>query len=134
MKVRLKEDINIKDLAKDNWNGCQLDTLLFIAENYKLDKEQEVFEVKKMWDSYIMDGYIVNPIAFEIVEENKEENKEEKYIKITNAFMTSGKYKDGDILKAKDKFGGAVVDFEDGSSMWIAPNEYTELEIKVKEK
>jgi len=132
MKVRLKEDINIKDLAKDNWNGCQLDTLLFIAENYKSDKEQKVFEVKEEFGCYCIGDNVLNPIAFEIVEEDKEEKEEEKYIKITNAFLTFGKYKDGDILKAKDKLGGAVVDFEDGSSMWISPAEYTEIEIKEK--
>lgn len=132
MKVRLKKDINIKDLAKNYWNGCQMSTLNFIAFNYESDKEQEVFEAKKRRGNYLIDNYIVNPIAFEIVEEDKEEKEEEKYIKITNAFLTFGKYKDGDILKAKYKLGGAVVDFEDGSSIWISPDEYTEVEIKEK--
>ena len=132
MKVRLKEDINIKDLAKNCWNGCQMDTLRFIAENYEANGEQEIFEVEKEWNSYLIGNYIVNPIAFEIVEEEKEEKEEEKYIKITNAFMTFGKYKNGDILKAKDKLWGALVDFEDGSSLWISPEEYTEIEIKEK--
>lgn len=88
MKVRLKEDINIKDLAKDNWNGCQLDTLHFIADNYKANGEQEVFEVKKRLDIYLIDGYVVNPIAFEIIEEDKKQYLEVLKMQMENMRQT----------------------------------------------
>lgn len=77
MKVRLKENINIKDLAEDNWNGCKSSTLDFIELAYKPQGKQEVFEAgQRSWsENYFIEAfdneYIINRRALEIIEDKE---------------------------------------------------------------
>ena len=45
MKIRLKEDINIKDLMENDWEGCHSWTLDFLKQYYG---EREIFEAEKV--------------------------------------------------------------------------------------
>ena len=81
MRVKLKEDIRIKELSKNHWYGCRSDTMKFIDLFYNSDHEQDVIVATKESDGFYKiitnDGeYAVTPNAFEIIEEDKEiENK-----------------------------------------------------------
>lgn len=94
MKVRLKENISIKDIAKNCWNGCQMDTLCFLS-NYEAEEEQKIFDAEKEDGYYLIDGYLVNENAIEEVKESEEKG--------------NMKFKIGDRIvankKADDKYG-----------------------------
>lgn len=47
MKVRIKEDINLKDLAENNWNGCRYWTMDFLKKFYG---DNETFEAEATYD------------------------------------------------------------------------------------
>ncbi len=65
MKVKIKENINLKDLAENNWEGCRSDTLSFLDNYYGREKIFEVFAESRNY--YIINGYLVNKKCFEEV-------------------------------------------------------------------
>ena len=76
MKVKLKEDINLKDLKENHWEGCMSWTLQFLEKYYDTKEEFEAEEANeggyKIYGTNIEKDYIVvNKKCFEIIEEDK---------------------------------------------------------------
>ena len=68
MRVRLKKHIDLYDLQKDHWCGCERDTFNFLRDNYSYREEFNV--TTNYGDRYIIDGHCVVSKCFDIISDD----------------------------------------------------------------
>lgn len=70
-KVKINRQATIEDFTKNNWGGCQIDTLNFIKYYGDINKE---FIVEESYDEYVfIKGKCVNNNILQLVEKAKKE-------------------------------------------------------------
>lgn len=71
-RVKLNRNATIDDFTKNNWNGCQIDTLAFIKDYGSECKKNKTFTVKNTFSDGDIEVYgfnsIVNGNIFELVQ------------------------------------------------------------------
>lgn len=75
--VRINKNATIEDFTRDNWNGCQINTLAFIRKYGDTDKTFVVSEISSTGSLYLEnEGGMINPAIFELVSKKEHKTKE----------------------------------------------------------
>lgn len=93
-KVKIKKNVTLEEIAKDHFNGCQMDTMKFLR-NASIDSFEGTFIVKDIWSDKCVEltnTLFVNVVVLDKVEEILD-NKEKEYLKkVIKPFRNRIKY------------------------------------------
>lgn len=65
-KLKLKEHIDLFELSKDSWCGCNQDTMEFLQQHYSYDTYFSNFEERL--NCYVIDDLHVNKKCFDVID------------------------------------------------------------------
>lgn len=65
-KLKLKEHIDLFELSKDSWCGCNQETMEFLKEHY--DYDWYFTDIEERHNCYVIDGLHVNKKCFDVID------------------------------------------------------------------
>lgn len=68
IRLKIKDHIDLCNLAKNYWNGCRSYTLQFLDKYYGKDEIFEIDEYSQDDDCYRIDDYYVNKECFDVID------------------------------------------------------------------
>lgn len=122
-KVKIRKDVTLEEIAKDHFNGCQMDTMKFLL-NASFDSFERTFIVKEILSDgcvRLNNSFWVNVVVLDKVEEILDDKEKEYLKKVIEPFRNRIKYINLEI--SFDEYGAVyiVVHLENNDSM-ILPN------------
>ena len=74
-KVRIKTSVTLEDIKANHFNGCQLDTMIFLVEQSSFGNDfDNTFEIVKVTNQYVKLKNVIgllNKIIFEKIEKTE---------------------------------------------------------------
>ena len=122
-KVKIRKDVTLEEIAKDHFNGCQMDTMKFLL-NASFDSFERTFIVKEILSDgcvRLNNSFWVNVVVLDKVEGILDDKEKEYLKKVIEPFRNRIKYINLEI--SFDEYGAVyiVVHLENNDSM-ILPN------------
>jgi hypothetical protein len=122
-KVKIKKNTTLEEIAKNHFNGCQIDTMKFLL-NTSFDSFEGNFIVKKVLTADCVElnnSFLVNAIILDKIKGILDDKEKEYLKKVIEPFRNRIKYINLEI--SFDEYGAVyiVVHLENNDSM-ILPN------------
>ncbi len=135
-KVKIRKNVTLEEISKNPFYSCQSDTMKFLL-NASFNNFEETFIVKKIWTDNCVElnnGFLVNTIILDKVEEILDDKEKEYLRKVIKPFIKRIKYIS--LENSLDEYGAVyiLVYLENDDSMTL-PNfkkgtMYKNMEVK----
>ena len=93
-KVKIRKNVTLEEIAKDHFNGCQIDTMKFLL-NTSFDSFEENFIVKRVLTADCVElnnSFLVNAIILDKIKEILDDEEKEYLRKVIKPFRKRIKY------------------------------------------
>lgn len=93
-KVKIRKDVTLEEIAKDHFNGCQMDTMKFLL-NASFDSFERTFIVKEILSDgcvRLNNSFWVNIVVLDKVEGILDDKEKEYLKKVIEPFRNRIKY------------------------------------------